>query len=54
MLELKTNDDLKAMWSTFYRYSIKGLIEVDATIQRSAEDVIRMLQHLEPLVFNDM
>lgn len=54
MLDLKTGDDLKIMWSIFYRYSIKDLIEVDATIQRSAEDIIRMLQRPESPVFNDM
>lgn len=48
MLKLKTNGDLKVMWSTFYRYSIKGSIEMDATIQRSDKDIIKMLQRPEP------
>ncbi|CAL5185986.1 unnamed protein product [Lathyrus oleraceus] len=54
MLELKTDDDLKVMWSAFYRYSTKGLIEVDVTIQRSVEDIIRMLQRPEQHIFNNM
>src|SRR4051812_24917148 len=29
---LKTNDNLKVMWSTFLRYSSKGPIEVDAKL----------------------
>lgn len=38
MLELKTNDDLKVTQVTFYHYSTKGLIEVNATIQRLDKD----------------
>lgn len=48
-----TGVDLNVMWSTFYRYSIKGLFEVDAMIQRSDDDVIKMLQCPEQPVFNN-
>lgn len=54
MLELKTNDDLKVMRSTFYCYSTKSPIEMDAAIERSAGDIIRMLQRPKPPVCNDM
>ncbi|CAK8574089.1 unnamed protein product [Lathyrus sativus] len=53
MLKLKTNEDLKVMWSTFFYYSTKGSIEVDATIARSTEDILKMLQCPEPPVCND-
>lgn len=52
MLKLKTDDNLKVIWSIFYRYLIKGPIEVDATIARSTEDILKMLQHSEPPVYN--
>lgn len=54
MFELKSDDDLKVIWSTFYHYSTKGLMNLDATIQRSVKYIIRMLQHSEPLICNDM
>lgn len=44
MLELNKGDDLKGMQSIFYYYSTKGLIEVDATIVRLNEDILRILQ----------
>ncbi|XP_058751977.1 uncharacterized protein LOC131625098 [Vicia villosa] len=50
---LKTDDDLKVMWSTFRRYSIKGPLEVDAKIRRF-EDVIKMLQRPQLPVYNNM
>lgn len=37
MLELKTDNGLKSMWSTFYNYSTNDLIEVDVTIAISGE-----------------
>ena len=42
------------MWNTFYRYTSKGSIEVGAEIERSANDIINMLQRPELLVYNDM
>ena len=42
--ELKNDDDLEVMWETFQQYANKGLIELDAKLQRSAEDVIKMLR----------
>ncbi|XP_058772016.1 uncharacterized protein LOC131645829 [Vicia villosa] len=51
---LKTIDDLKVMWRAFRQYSTKDPIEVDAKIQRSGEDVIKMLQHTQLLVYNNM
>ncbi|XP_058776582.1 uncharacterized protein LOC131650896 [Vicia villosa] len=51
---LKTDDDLKILWSTFRRYSTKGRIEVNAKIQRSGEYVIKMLQRPQLPVYNNM
>ena len=52
--ELNNDDDLEVMWSTFQRYSSKGPIEVDAKLQRSGEDVIKMLQCPQLPVYNNM
>lgn len=45
--ELKTDEYLKVMWSTFCRYKIKGPLEVDATVGRSIDDIMQMLKRLE-------
>lgn len=42
-LELKMDEDLKVMKITFYRYSSKGLIEVDALVVRSTEDIVTLV-----------
>lgn len=42
--KLKMNEYLRVMWGIFHRYEIKGLIEVDEMIARSAEDILRMLK----------
>ena len=52
--ELKNDEDLEVMWATFQRYSSKGLIEMDVKLQRSTEDVIKMLQRPHLLVYNNM
>lgn len=52
--ELKTNEDLQVMWSIFYRYASKGLIEVDTKIERPTNDIVNMLQHPELPVYNNM
>lgn len=52
--ERKTNKDLQVMWITFYIYTSKDLIEVDAEIERSVNDIINMLQRRELPVYNDM
>ena len=52
--ELKNDDNLEVMWSIFQRYSSKGLIEVNAKLQRSREDVIKMLQRPQLPVYNNM
>lgn len=52
--ELKINEDLHVMWSTFYYYTSNDLIEVDAKIERSAVNIINMLQLPEVPVYNDM
>lgn len=40
----KTNENLNIMWSTFFRYSIKGSIEVNTRVTRSIDDIISILQ----------
>lgn len=42
------------MWSTFYHYTSKGPIEVDAKIERFVGVIINMLQRLELPIYNDM
>lgn len=42
--ELKTDADLRVMWNTFNRYETKGLIELNVTIARSIEDIMKMLK----------
>lgn len=54
LFEPNMYDDLKMMWSIFYCYSIKGVIEVSATIERPVDDIIRRLQCPELPIFNNM
>ncbi|XP_058777018.1 uncharacterized protein LOC131651371 [Vicia villosa] len=42
--ELKNDVDMQAMWNTFTNFEEKVLIEVNATISRSTDDIIMMLQ----------
>lgn len=42
--ELKRNEILTVMWSIFHRYKTKTLIEVDAKIVRSTEDIQKLLK----------
>lgn len=39
------------MWNTLYSSLSKSSIEVDTTIIRSTENILKMLQHLE-LMYN--
>ena len=52
--EIKNDEDLAVLWTTFDRFSSKGPIELDAKLQRSADDVIKMLTHPHLPVFNNM
>lgn len=42
--ELKTENDVRVMWSTFHHYKIKGSIEVDVKLTRSIYDILKMLK----------
>ncbi|XP_050885549.1 uncharacterized protein LOC127091071 [Lathyrus oleraceus] len=42
--ELKTQAGVRAMWNTFFRFEIKVLLELEATISRSGEDILKMLR----------
>ncbi|XP_058726385.1 uncharacterized protein LOC131597728 [Vicia villosa] len=53
-LEVKNDEDLAVLWSTFVRYYSKGLIELNAKLQRSGADVIKMLCRPQLPVFNNM
>ncbi|XP_058761212.1 uncharacterized protein LOC131634558 [Vicia villosa] len=52
--EIKNDDDLKIMWTTFQRYSSKGPIELDAKLQKSGEDINKMLWHPQLPMYNNM
>ena len=42
--ELKNGADLRAMWNTFDSFEEKVPIELDATLRRSVDDIMMMLQ----------
>ena len=42
--ELKTQADVRAMWNTYFRFETKVLLELEATISRSVEDIVKMLK----------
>lgn len=42
--ELKTDEYLTVMWSTFHPYETKVLIEVDVKVARLTVNIIRMLK----------
>ena len=44
LIELKNDEDVKAMWKSFLRRITKGLIELDAEIRRSVDDIIKCLK----------
>lgn len=46
-MELNIDEYLKVMWRTYHCRVTKGLIEFDATITRSVNDIIKMLKRLE-------
>ncbi|CAL5191721.1 unnamed protein product [Lathyrus oleraceus] len=39
--ELKTQADVRAMWNTFFYFKIKVLLELEAMILRSVEDILK-------------
>src|ERR1051325_7141091 len=45
LIELKNDEDVKAMWKLFHRRIIKSLIELDAEIRRSVYDIMKCLKH---------
>lgn len=45
-LELKTDGDLKVMRITFHNYATKDLIEVDARV-KSTDNNLKILNHLK-------
>lgn len=47
LIDLKTDEDLKAMWRSYQCMLTKGPIEFDATISRFVDDIIKMLKHPE-------
>ena len=47
LIELKNDEDVKAMWKSFRRRITKGPIELDAQIQRSIDDIMKCLKRLE-------
>ena len=44
--ELKNRNNLRAMWSTYRSFQEKVSIELDATLSRIVDDIMRMLQRL--------
>ena len=40
--ELKTDADIRAMWNTYFRFETKVPLELEATLQRSVEDILKM------------
>lgn len=52
--ELKTNEYLIIMWSTFLHYEIKGPIEVGAKITKLIEDILKMLKRPKPSLNDEM
>ncbi|XP_058749009.1 uncharacterized protein LOC131621965 [Vicia villosa] len=49
--ELKNDDDLEVMWTSYQQYSSKVSIELDAKLQRSGEDVNKLLCRLQLPVY---
>ena len=44
LIELKNDEDVKAMWKSFRRRITKGPIELDAEIRRSVDDIMKCLK----------
>src|ERR1051325_6853597 len=47
LIELKNDEDVKAMWKSFRRRITKSLIELDAEIRRSVDNVMKCLKRLD-------
>lgn len=43
--ELKTKANVRAMSNSFFRFETKVMIELEATISRSTEDIVKMLKY---------
>lgn len=43
--KLKTQADVRAMWDTFFGFEEKVLLELEVTLQRSVEDILKMCKH---------
>lgn len=42
LIELKIDEDVKGLWRSSRRRLIKGLIELDAKISRSVDNIIKL------------
>jgi len=42
-MKLTNDDDVRTMFSVFSQHSIRGLIELDASLVRSAEQILKSL-----------
>lgn len=47
LIELKTDEDMKEIWISFFRRITKGSIELDARLSRSVDDIMEILKCLE-------
>lgn len=52
--ELKMNEDLRIVWSTFHCYATKDPIEVNVTLARSTDDILKMLKCPQPSLNDEM
>lgn len=43
--ELKTQAGARVVWNTYFRYETKVSLELEATLQRSVEDILKMCKH---------
>lgn len=43
--ELKMQADVRAMWNTYFRFETKIPLELEVTLQRSVEDIMKMCKH---------
>lgn len=48
--EMKTNENVRVVWSKFNLYTTKGPIKVDAKLERSTNNILKVMKHYEPSV----
>lgn len=51
--EVKMDEDLRFIWSIFL-HAMKGPIEVNATLVRSINDILKILKHHQPSLDHEM